>query len=44
MKELVQCSRCLHKQMADVSQSMAIKCKFCGEVDAPYLEEDFVDL
>ena len=30
--------------MADVSQSMAIKCKFCGEVDAVYLEEDFIDL
>ena len=44
MSELVQCSRCLHKQMFDFSQSWAITCERCGEVDAPYLEEDFVDL
>ena len=35
--ELVQCSRCLHKQMADISQSIAIVCEQCGEVDALYL-------
>tara|TARA_R110000796_G_C14432824_1_gene421330 strand:+ start:489 stop:788 length:300 start_codon:yes stop_codon:yes gene_type:complete len=42
--ELVQCSRCLHKQMADISQSIAIKCEWCDEIDAAYLEGDFIDI
>jgi len=41
--ELVQCSRCLHKQMADISQTIAIKCEWCNEIDAAYLEGDFVE-
>ena len=42
--ELVQCSRCLHKQMADISQSIAIKCEWCDEIDAAYLEGDFINI
>ncbi len=42
--ELVQCSRCLHKQMADISQSIAIVCEWCDEVDFAYLQGDFVEL
>tara|TARA_R100000231_G_scaffold32627_1_gene28438 strand:- start:7784 stop:8077 length:294 start_codon:yes stop_codon:yes gene_type:complete len=38
----VQCSRCLKIQDADISQTIAITCKYCGETDAAYLD-DFVD-
>tara|TARA_Y100001937_G_scaffold102902_1_gene141654 strand:+ start:6483 stop:6776 length:294 start_codon:yes stop_codon:yes gene_type:complete len=40
--QAVQCSRCLKIQNADVSQTIAITCKHCGETDAAYLD-DFVD-
>ena len=42
--ELVQCSRCLHKQKADISRTIAITCEWCDETDAAYLEGDFVEL
>lgn len=38
----VQCSRCLHFQDADISESIAIECKWCGEIDAAYLPGDYV--
>jgi ribosomal protein S27E len=38
MTETVQCSRCLAYQTADVSESIAITCKFCGETDAAYID------
>ena len=42
--ERVQCSRCLHKQMADISESIAIVCERCGEIGPAFLQEDFVEL
>ena len=39
MKELVQCSRCLATQYADISETIAILCEHCGEVDAAITDE-----
>jgi ribosomal protein S27E len=41
MSELVQCSRCLATQEADISETIAITCHFCGETDAA-ITEDFI--
>ena len=37
-----QCSRCLHLQQADLSETCAIKCENCGEIDFAYTDDDIV--
>jgi len=44
MKELVQCSRCLSLQTADISETCAIKCDSCGEVDACFSGDEIIDM
>ena len=39
----VQCSRCLNIQQADISETLAIVCEWCGEVDAAHVGEDIID-
>lgn len=42
MKEKVQCSRCLYIQEIDSSDSIAITCEMCGEIDAAYTGKDII--
>ena len=44
MKELVQCSRCLSFQTADISETCAIECKSCGEVDACFSGDEIIEI
>ena len=37
-----QCSRCLHLQEADLSETCAIKCENCGEIDFAYTDDDII--
>ena len=37
-----QCSRCLHLQVADLSETCAIKCESCGEIDFAYTDDDII--
>ena len=37
-----QCSRCLHLQQADLSETGAMTCENCGEIDFAYTDDDIV--
>lgn len=43
MKALVQCSRCLTIQTADISETLAIKCEWCGEIDACFHGDEIIE-
>mgnify|MGYP003114663888 FL=1 len=40
----VQCSRCLHIQTADISESSAIKCENCDEIDYCYSGDEIIQV
>lgn len=42
MMEKVQCSRCLAIQMADISESSAIMCEECDEIDSCFVGNDII--